>query len=117
MDDDPMIGGFIVQGGNPKRVIIRALGPSLGTGPGQIAGALADPTLELRNGDGALLLFNDDWRDSPQAGEIADTGLPPSINLESALIATLGAGNYTAIVRGYHNTTGVALVEAYDLDP
>ena len=117
IDDDPMIGGFIVQGGNPKRVIIRALGPSLGTGPGHIAGALADPTLELRNGDGGLLADNDDWSNGSQAGEIVATGLPPSNNLESALVATLGAGTYTAIVRGYHNTTGVALVEVYDLDP
>lgn len=115
--DEAMIGGLMVQGAAGKRVIIRAIGPSLGVGPNPIAGVLADPTLELRDGNGGLLAANDDWNTSPQAGEIIATTVPPSNNRESAIVATLGAGNYTAIVRGVNQTSGVGLVEAYDLDP
>ncbi|MEY2488786.1 MAG: hypothetical protein QOC70_728 [Verrucomicrobiota bacterium] len=115
--DEAMIGGFIVQGSSAKRVIVRAIGPSLGSGPNPIAGALADPTLELHDGNGTELAVNDDWTNSSQAGEIAATGLPPVNNLESAIVATLGSGNYTAIVRGFDATSGVGLVEVYDLDP
>jgi Matrixin len=117
VSDDAMIGGLIVQGSAPKRVIVRALGPSLATGPSPIAGALVDPVLELRDGSGALMASNDNWNNSPQHDEIVATGVPPSDTRESAIIATFGPGNYTAIVRGVNNTTGVALVEAYDLDP
>lgn len=115
--DEAMIGGMIVQGAAGKRVIIRAIGPSLGVGPNPIAGVLADPTLELRDNNGGLLAANDDWNTSPQAGEIIATTVPPTNNRESAIVATLGAGNYTAIVRGVNQTSGVGLVEAYDLDP
>lgn len=115
--EEPMIGGFIVQGGAAKRVIIRALGPSLAGGPSPISGALADPTLELHDGNGNALAANDDWSNGPQAGEIVETGLPPANNLESAIVTTLGPGNYTAVVRGWNNTAGVGLVEVYDLDP
>jgi hypothetical protein len=116
-EDEAMIGGLMVQGAASKRVIIRAIGPSLGAGPNPIANVLADPTLELHDGNGGLLAANDDWNTSPQAGEIIATTIPPSNNRESAIVATLGAGNYTAIVRGVNQTTGVALVESYDLDP
>lgn len=116
-DDEPMIGGFIVQGGAAKRVIIRAIGPSLAGGPSPVAGALADPFLQLHDGNGNSLAVNDDWSNSAQAGEIVATGLPPANNLESAIVRTLGPGNYTAVVRGVNNTTGVGLVEIYDLDP
>ncbi len=115
--DEAMIGGLMVQGAAGKRVIIRAIGPSLGTGPNPIANVLADPTLELRDGNGGLLVSNDDWNTSSQAGEIIATTIPPTNNRESAVVATLAAGNYTAIVRGVNQTTGVGLVEAYDLDP
>jgi len=115
--DEAMIGGLMVQGAAGKRLIIRAIGPSLGVGPNPIANALADPTLELRDGNGGLLAANDDWNTSPQAGEIIATTVPPTNNQESAIVATLGAGNYTAIVRGVNQTSGVALVESYDLDP
>ena len=115
--DGAMIGGLIVQGGAVKRVIIRALGPSLSSGGNPIAGALADPILELRDGSGTLLAVNDDWGNSPQAADIVATTVPPKNNLESAIIATLGSGNYTAIVRGTNNTAGVGLVEVFDLDP
>jgi hypothetical protein len=116
IDDEAMIGGLIVQGSNAKKVIIRALGPSLGTGPNPIAGALADPVLELHDGSGTLIGANDDWGNSTQATQISQS-LPPTNNREAAIIATLGAGNYTAVVRGANNTTGVGLVEVYDLDP
>jgi hypothetical protein len=112
---EPMIGGLIVQGGGPKKIIVRALGPSLAGGPAPIEGSLADPTLELRDGSGNLLAANDDWGNSPQAGEIAGT-IPPVNGLESAIIATLGPGNYTAIVRGVDGMSGVGLVEVFDLD-
>ena len=113
LSDEAMIGGLIVQGSNAKRVIVRALGPSLSLVGG---GALADPVLELHDSSGALLASNDNWVNSPQYSEIIVSTVPPPNTMESAIIATCGAGNYTAIVRGAGNTTGVALVEVYDLD-
>ena len=117
LSDDAMIGGLIVQGSDPKRAIVRALGPSLATGPNPVRDALADPVLELRDSSGALMVSNDNWNNSPQSAEIVATTLAPPDTRESAIIVTCGAGNYTAIVRGVNNTTGVALVEVYDLDP
>jgi hypothetical protein len=113
---EPMIGGLITQGG-AKKVIIRALGPSLGTGPNAIAGALADPILELRDGSGNLLAVNDDWGNSPQVSAIVASTIPPVNPRESAIVVTLAGGNYTAIVRGVDGTSGIALVEVFDLDP
>ncbi len=115
--DEPMIGGLITQGGGAKKVIIRALGPSLGVGINAVAGALADPVLELRDGSGNLLAVNDDWGTSTQLSEILGSTIPPVNPLESAIVANLGAGNYTAIVRSSNGTSGVALVEVFDLDP
>ena len=117
-----MIGGFIVQGTGPKRVIIRAIGPEL-TQFG-ITDALANPTLELHNGSGALIATNDDWQTtiiggiitSNQVSDIQNSGHPPTAGSESAIVANLQPGNYTAIVHGINNTTGVALVEVYDLN-
>jgi hypothetical protein len=109
-----LIGGFIVQGSAPKRVAVRAIGPSL-TNFG-VTGALADTTLELLDGSGRSLAFNDDWMTGSQAQAIRDSGLAPTDSRESALIALLNPGNYTAIVRGYNDATGIALVEVYDLD-
>jgi Right handed beta helix region len=107
--DNVMIAGMIVLGGGTQRVIVRAIGPSL-----PFAGKLADPSLELRDGNGALIRANDNWR-TDQEAEIIATGIPPSNDLESALIAILPAGqaSYTATVRGVNGTTGVALVEIY----
>jgi hypothetical protein len=113
VSDDAMIGGLIVQGSDAKRAIVRALGPSLGLVEG---GALADPVLELHDSSGTLLASNDNWINSPQYSEIVASLVPPPNTMESAIIATCGAGNYTAVVRGAGNTTGVALVEVYDLD-
>ncbi|HTG52724.1 MAG TPA: NF038122 family metalloprotease, partial [Candidatus Tectomicrobia bacterium] len=123
--DNVMIGGFIVQGTGPKRVIIRAIGPELGLPPYNIANALANPTLELHDGTGAVIATNDDWQTtilggiigSSQVSDIQNSGHPPAAASESAIIADLQPGNYTAIVRGVSNTTGVALVEVYDLNP
>jgi hypothetical protein len=109
-----LIGGLIATGTEGKRVILRAIGPSL-TDFG-VPGALADPTLDLYQGS-TLLFSNDDWRNSSQQAEIEASGLAPNKNAESAIIWTLMPGQgYTAIVRGKNNTTGVGLVEAYDLD-
>jgi len=108
-----MIGGFIVGGTDPSKVIVRAIGPSL-TSAG-VAGALPDPILELHNSDGSLILQNDNWRSGQEEQIIAST-VPPSNNNESAVVATLNPGAYTAIVRGARNTTGVALVEVYALN-
>jgi hypothetical protein len=121
--DNVMIGGFIVQGTQPKRVIIRAIGPELSVPPFNIPNALANPTLELHDSAGALIASNDNWQftiiggiiTSDQGVEIRQSGHAPGNPLESAIIADLPAGNYTAIVRGVQNTTGVALVEVYDL--
>jgi hypothetical protein len=93
--------------------VIRAIGPSL-AGSG-IAGPLLDPTLELHNSDGDLIDSNDNWMDGPDAQTIEDDGLAPPNDNESALLMTAAPGAYTAIVRGANETTGVALVEVYNL--
>ncbi len=111
-DDNVLIGGFIVTGISPKQVIVRAIGPAL-SGFG-VPGALMDPILELNAPDGSVTT-NDNWKDDQQA-EIAATGLQPSNDAESAIVQTLMPGAYTAIVRGVNGTSGVGLVEAYDLD-
>ena len=114
--DNVLIGGFIVTGSSAKRVIVRAIGPSLSQY--KVTDVLADTTLELHAGNGALLQSNDNWRDDPsQAAQIIASGHAPSSNLESAIVATLQPGNYTAIVRGKNSRQGVALAEVYDLDP
>ena len=121
--DNVMIGGFTVQGTALKRVIVRALGPEL-TQYG-VPDVLANPTLELHDGTGALIASNNNWVTtiiggiitSNQVHEIQASGYAPTSGLESAIIADLPAGNYTAIVKGVNNLTGVALVEVYDLSP
>jgi glucose/arabinose dehydrogenase len=114
--DKVLIGGFIIRGSAAKKVIIRAIGPSLSRHG--LTDFLADPTLELHDGNGALLQSNDNWQDNPsQASQISASGLAPSNNFESAIIATLQPGNYTAIVRGKNSGQGIALAEVYDLDP
>jgi Galactose oxidase, central domain/Kelch motif len=115
--DNVMIGGFIVgggSGGGTARVMVRALGPSV-----PVAGALGDPTLELHDGSGTTIATNDNWKTRPdgssQQAEIEATTIPPTNDLESALVRTLPPDNYTAIVRGKNSTTGVGLVEIYNL--
>ncbi len=104
-----MIGGFILSGANDANVIVRAMGPSL-----PVPGKLEDPSLELFDRNGTSIASNDNWGDTQQA-EITATGIPPTDQRESAIVATLAPGVYTAIVRGVNNTTGVALVEVYAL--
>jgi hypothetical protein len=120
--DDVMIGGFIVQGTGPKRVIVRAIGPEL-TRFG-IQNVLTDPTLELHDGRGAVIAYNDNWKTTVRGGiittdqvmDIQNSGHAPTDASESAIIANLPPGRYTAIVRGKNIIVGVALVEVYDLD-
>ena len=116
--DDVLIGGFIMRGPPSKRVLVRALGPSLGAFG--ISNALADPVLELHDSSGALIATNDSWSDNYNRQEISDAGIAPSSSKEAVILTTLpssAAGTaYTAIVRGANNGTGTAVVEAYDLD-
>jgi hypothetical protein len=111
--DNVGIGGFIVSGSAPKRVIVRAMGPSLSQFG--VSNPLADPVLELHGPGSFTTITNNNWRDT-QETEIQGTGLAPGDNLESAIVATLNAGAYTAVVRGNGNTSGAGLVEIYDLD-
>jgi NHL repeat len=112
--DNVMIGGFILGGSTgTTRVIIRALGPSLSQSA--IGNPLPDPTLELHDGNGALVASNDDWKDD-QESEIQATKIPPPNDLESAIVRTLSAGDYTAVVAGKNGGTGIALIEVYDLE-
>ena len=112
--ENVLIAGYIVGGYKPQRVVVRAIGPSL-TQFG-VAGALADPFLELQNAQGTTLISNNDWQDS-QKQELIDTTLPPSNDKESALVTTLTPGNYTAVISGVGGTTGVGLAEVYNITP
>jgi hypothetical protein len=108
--DNVMIGGTIITGSTSARVLFRAIGPSLISVPN----ALQDPTLELHDSQGSLITSNDNWRDTQEA-EIIATTIPPADDRESAILADLQPGQYTAIVRGSGDSTGVAVVEAYQL--
>lgn len=121
--DSGLIGGFIIQGNAPKRVLIRALGPSLAASG--VQGSLEDPRLDLYDARGTNIASNDNWQSTQIAGAISNgqlleihaTGVSPASGLEPALIATLQPNvAYTAVVRGVNDRTGVAVVEAYDLD-
>src|SRR2546423_1105267 len=114
--NDVLISGFINTGTAAKKVIVRALGPSLQQSG--VTDPLADPVLELHSGDGSLLATNNNWKDNTaqQQQDITNNQLAPPDNLESAIVATLQPGNYTAIVRGQNNGTGVGLLEVYDVD-
>jgi hypothetical protein len=113
--DNILIGGFIIGGSEAKTVITRAIGPSLGGAA--IANPLADPTMDLRDGNGQLVQSNDDWAQGSDAIAISADGLAPTNPKESALLATLGPGGYTVTVNGVSGATGVALVEVYDTSP
>ena len=108
-----MIGGFILGGsGVETNILVRALGPSLAEAG--VAGALQDPTLELRDNDGNLVAENDSWK-SHQEAAIKATTIPPNRDEEAAILVALPPGPYTAIVRGKNNATGVGLVEVYNV--
>ena len=114
--DNALIGGFIVHGGSTKRVMIRAIGPSLAG----LANPLADPILELHDSAGAVIATNDNWPDNYNRQEIMDTDIAPTANNESVILTMLPSndGNvpYTVVLRGVNDGTGVAVVEVYDLD-
>jgi len=112
--NDIVIAGFILGNHNgTDRIVVRGIGPSL-TAAG-VSNALANPTLELRDSNGALLLTNNDWQDNPaQAAELTAAGLAPANELESGIATTLPPGLYTALLAGLDNGTGVGLVEVYD---
>jgi hypothetical protein len=110
--DNAGIGGFIITGANPKHVLFRGIGPSLAPG---ISDVLANPTLDLRDSNGVRILANDNWRDT-QEKEIKATGIAPTDNSEAAIVETLDPGLYSVILRGMGMTSGVGLVEIYDLD-
>jgi hypothetical protein len=110
--DNVLIGGTIVVGNGSTNVLFRALGPSTG-----IPGALSDPTLELHDGQGGIIATNDNWEDDPaEADKIRATTIPPNDPREAAILKSLTPGNYTAVIRGKGTATGVAVVEAYQLD-
>ena len=110
-DEAVLIGGFIITGNASKKVIVRGIGPSLsGLNP-----LLANPVLELRGSNGSLMTSNDNWKDTQQA-EIENSTLAPGNELESAIVATLAPANYTAVLRGHGGSTGIGMVEMYDLD-
>lgn len=114
--DNVGIGGFIITGTGPKHLLLRAIGPSL-TQFG-VPGALADTVLELHGPSGFVTVTNDNWRDDPvQEALIQATGIAPPNDLESAIDVTLAPGSYTAVVKGKNDTSGVGLVEVYDLHP
>ena len=111
--EDVLIAGFIIGGSQPKKVIVRALGPTLSTLG--VSGALMDPTITVMDSSNVMVASNDDWRNT-QAAQIAVSGLAPHNDFESAIIATLPPGSYSAVVRGKNGGTGVGLVEVYELD-
>lgn len=115
-DDNVLIDGIILRGGTSKRVLFRALGPSVKSNGNPVPGTLQNPTLELHNANGGLVQSNDDWQQAPNASEIQATGLAPPDPKESAILMTLSGGNYTTILRGVNRSTGIALSEAYKLD-
>jgi hypothetical protein len=115
VDDNVMIAGLIVMtpsGGANLNILVRALGPTLGDSG--VPGVLANPTLDLVNSSGTVIRSNDNWKDSQRA-EIEATGLAPTHDQESALLQAVAPGAYTAIVRGNGRTTGVGLVEVYNI--
>jgi arylsulfate sulfotransferase len=113
--DGALIGGFIVKGTDSKKVALRVLGPSLSSSG--LSGTLADPVLTLFDSTGALIATNDDWQTDPGAAEITADGLAPGNPVESATVQTLAPGSYTVVAAGKNSTSGLSLVEAYDLSP
>jgi len=115
--DDLVIAGFLLSGGGGSdRIIVRGVGPSLAPSIFPVGAVLADPTVELRDVNGTLLMSNNDWQDNPaEAAEITAAGLALSNTRESGMAATLAPGLYTALLTGRFNGTGIGVVEVYDL--
>jgi hypothetical protein len=119
--DNVMIAGFIVNGTDPRQILLRGLGPSVKINGQTVAGAMQDPTIEVHDAS-KVIATNDNWKIDDKTGQsqqaaIQNTGAAPGDDRESALVLTLSPGNYTVVLRGKNNTTGVGLIEAYDLDP
>ncbi|MEY2565372.1 MAG: hypothetical protein QOH88_3565 [Verrucomicrobiota bacterium] len=120
-DDNILIAGFIVSGPDPRQILLRGIGPSAKVNGQTVPGAMANPTIELHDSN-KIIATNDDWKVDDQTGQsqqaaIQNTGAAPGDERESALVRTLNPGTYTVVLRGKGNTTGIALVEAFDLDP
>ena len=112
--DNVMIGGIVINGTASKRILFRALGPSLAAAG--VSGVLADPSLAIVDARGVTVAANNNWQDDAgNAAQVSAAGLAPSNPLESAVVVSLAPGGYTAIVRGVNDGTGVALIEAYEL--
>lgn len=111
-----MIGGFIITGDESKPVVLRGLGPSLSDLGVPADAVLNNPALELRGPDGSLILMNDNWKESPQRAQIEGTLYEPDDDRESVILASLFPGNYTVVLSGVGQTTGIGLVEVYDND-
>jgi Right handed beta helix region len=114
--DNVMIAGFIITGTAPKPVVLRGLGPSLVSAGIPSAEVLNDPVLELRGSNGALILSNDNWKDSPERAQIEGTPFQPADDREAVIRTTLPPATYTAVLQGKDNGTGIGIVEIYDLD-
>jgi hypothetical protein len=114
--DNVGIAGFIVTGNEPKRVIVRGIGPSMSVDGQPVNGRLQDPVIEFYDQNAVLIATNDNWKDSPERAEIEQSGLAPQDDRESAILQTVPPGQYTAVIRGKDSSTGIALVEAYDRD-
>jgi hypothetical protein len=117
--DNIVIAGFLLSSETTlDRIVVRGIGPSLAPGIFPISALLADPTLELRDSNGTLIVANDNWQDNPaQAAEVTAAGLAPANSLESAIAATLPPGLYTALLAGRLGGTGIGVVEVYDRGP
>jgi hypothetical protein len=109
-----LIGGLILRGSTPKRILFRGIGPSLGSRG--VANPLANPAIDLYGADGVKIASNDDWRSASNAGEIEQTKIAPTDDREAAILMPLGAGSYTFIAHGEGESEGVASVESYQLD-
>ena len=109
-----MIGGLILTGNTPKAMALRGLGPSLVSAGLPSAALLKDPVLELRGASGALIISNDNWKESPQRSQIEGSIYQPTDDREAVILATLPPTAYTAILRGFGQTTGIGMVEIYD---
>jgi hypothetical protein len=117
--DNIVIAGFMLSDSNgDDRVVLRGIGPSLAPASFPVNAVLADPILELRDGNGTLLIANNDWHDNAaQAAELMAAGLAPTNSFESGITATLPPGPYTALLAGANNSTGIGVIEVYDLGP
>jgi PKD repeat protein len=114
--DSTGIAGFILRGNTSKRVIVRGSGPSLKVNGEPLQGRLSDPIIELHDKDGALVALNDNWQDSPDRDAIQASGLAPEDPKEAAIITNIDSGAHTAVLRGANDSTGIGLVDIYDLD-